>query len=155
MLEKVFKSHTKWINTTKKFGCSKEEAEDIVGDMYCIIGKMLNNGLDISYGNEVNYFYIYRTLKTSFLQMKNKQNKENNVSLDLLLDIEAEEPVYFTEANDKVLKVLDSLYWYDSKIYNIIEDGSSITELAKKTGISYHSIYNTYRKVKAKLRQAL
>ena len=49
MLEKVFKDHKKWINTVLKFGCSKTEAEDIVGDMYVIIGKMLNNGLNIAY----------------------------------------------------------------------------------------------------------
>ena len=63
MLEKVFSSHDKWINTTLKFGCTKYEAEDIVGEMYVIIGTMLNKGLDISYKSEVNYYYIYRTLK--------------------------------------------------------------------------------------------
>ena len=30
MLEKIFESHNKWINTTLKFGCNREEAEDIV-----------------------------------------------------------------------------------------------------------------------------
>ena len=59
MLEKIFNAHNKWINTVLKFGCSQEEAEDIVGDMYCIIGKMLTKGLDISYGDDVNYYYIY------------------------------------------------------------------------------------------------
>lgn len=66
MLEKVYQSHNKWINTVLKFGCSKEEAEDIVGDMYCIIGRMLKKGLNISYGDDVNYYYIYLTLKSSF-----------------------------------------------------------------------------------------
>ena len=89
MLEKVFKDHKKWINTVLKFGCSKTEAEDIVGDMYVIIGKMLNNGLNIAYGDEVNYYYIYRTLRTSFLQLCNKKKKENKVPLDLIVDIES------------------------------------------------------------------
>jgi len=157
MLEKVFEDHTKWINTTKRFGCSKEEAEDIVGDMYCIIGKMLNKGLDISYGDSVNYFYIYRTLKTSFLQLKNRQTKENTISLDNDFDVylESSEPIDFDIANNKILDALDKMHWYDKKIYNLIQYEYSITKLHKKTGISYHSLYNTYRKVKQQLKELL
>jgi len=157
MLEKVFDDHPKWINTTKRFGCSKEEAEDIVGDMYCIIGKMLNKGLDISYGDSVNYFYIYRTLKTSFLQLKNRQTKENAISLDNDFDVylESSEPIDFEIANNKVLDALDKMHWYDKKIYNLIQYEYSITKLHKKTGISYHSLYNTYRKVKQQLKELL
>lgn len=155
MLAKVFDSHKKWVNTTKKFGCTTEEAEDIVGDMYVIIGKMLNKGLNISYGDEVNYYYIYRTLRTSFLQMKNKNNKENKISIDLVLDLESEGYVDFDTNNEIVLNELNSLHWYDRKVYNLIQDGSSITELAKKTNITYHSVYNTYRKVKYKLKSKI
>jgi len=155
MLAKVFDSHKKWVNTTKKFGCTTEEAEDIVGDMYVIIGKMLNKGLNISYGDEVNYYYIYRTLRTSFLQMKNKNNKENKISIDLVLDLESGEYVDFDTNNEIVLNELNSLHWYDRKVYNLIQDGSSITELAKKTNITYHSVYNTYRKVKYKLKSKI
>jgi len=86
MLEKIFESHNKWINTTLKFGCNREEAEDIVSHMYLVIGKMLKKGLDITYGDEVNYYYIYLTLRSTFLQMKNRQKKQNKISLDLVLD---------------------------------------------------------------------
>ena len=66
MLEKVFESHNKWVNTVIKFGCTKDEAEDIVSNMYLIIARMLKKGLNISYGDDVNYYYIYLTLRTSF-----------------------------------------------------------------------------------------
>ena len=33
MFEKIYQDHAKWINTTLKFGCTKEEAEDIVGNV--------------------------------------------------------------------------------------------------------------------------
>ena len=151
MLEKVFESHKKWINTTLKFGCSKDEAEDIVSNMYLVIGKMLKKGLDISYGDEVNYYYIYLTLKTSFLQMCNKKKKQNNVPLDLVLDIESGEYIDFDSADHILKEELDGLHWYDKKVFNLIQNEYSITELANKTNITYHSLYNTYRKTKAKL----
>lgn len=155
MLEKLFESHNKWINTTLKFGCSRTEAEDIVSQMYLIIGTMLKKGLDISYGDEVNYFYIYRTLKTSFLQLKNKQKKQNKTSIDLVVDLDSGEYVDFENANNIVEDELDKLHWYDRKVYNLIQDDYNITELSKKTNITYHSLYNTYRKVKDRLKEKL
>jgi DNA-directed RNA polymerase specialized sigma24 family protein len=155
MLNKIYKDHKKWINTTKKMGCTQEEAEDIVGEMYCIIGKMLNNGLDISYGDEVNYYYIYMTLRTTFLQMKNRQKKMNNVSLDFVLELEEEQYINFDEENEKIEQALEKLHWYDRKVYNLLQDDYSIRELAEKTNITYHSLYNTFRKVKAELKKEI
>jgi hypothetical protein len=155
MLEKIYDSHNKWINTTLKFGCTRDEAEDIVGNMYVIIGGMLNRGLDIAYGDDVNYYYIYLTLKTSFLQMKNRQTKEKKVSIDLVLDIESGEYVDFDEANDIVLEELENVHWYDRKVFELIQGEYSITELSKKTNITYHSLYNTYRKTKQRLKDKI
>ena len=155
MFEKIYKDHNKWINTTLKFGCTKEEAEDIVGNMYVIIGTMLKKGLNISYGDEVNYYYIYLTLKTNFLQLKNRQTKEKKVSLDLVLELAESDYIDFDEVNDVILDELDSVHWYDKKVYELIENGYSITELANKTNISYHSLYNTYRKTKQKLKNKI
>jgi hypothetical protein len=155
MLEKIYDSHKKWINTTLKFGCNQDEAEDIVGNMYVIIGTMLKKGLNIAYGDDVNYYYIYLTLKTSFLQMKNRQTKEKKVSIDLILDIEAGSYVDFDAANDVVLEELDNVHWYDKKVFELLQGEYSITELSNKTNITYHSLYNTYRKTKQKLRDKI
>lgn len=155
MLEKIYASHNKWINTVLKFGCTQDEAEDIVGNMYVIIGTMLKKGLNIAYGDDVNYYYIYLTLKTSFLQMKNRQTKEKKVSIDLVLDIESGSYVDFDAANDIVLEELDNVHWYDKKVFELLQGEYSITELSNKTNITYHSLYNTYRKTKQKLRDKI
>lgn len=155
MLEKIYSSHKKWINTTLKFGCSRNEAEDIVGDMYCIIGKMLNKGLDISYGDEVNYYYIYRTLKTSFLQLQNRKRKENAVSLDLVLETEGSPYIDFEAANDKVEDRLSELNEYEIDVFNTITDGCSIAKLSRETGIAYHTLYHSYNKTKNELKKEI
>ena len=89
------------------------------------------------------------------LQMKNKQKKQNKISLDLVLDLESGEYIDFNDANDSVEQELSKLHWYDRKVYNLIQDEYSITELSKKTNITYHSLYNTYRKVKDRLKEKL
>tara|TARA_R110000851_G_scaffold163082_1_gene306890 strand:+ start:352 stop:828 length:477 start_codon:yes stop_codon:yes gene_type:complete len=151
LIVKIYEDHAKWINTTLKFGCTKEEAEDIVGDMYLIIGKMLNKGLDITYGDQVNYYYIYKTLKTSYLQLYNKKKKQNNVPLDLVVDLTSGEYINYDEKNNIVVNELETMHWYDKKVFELIQNEYSITELSNKTNISYHSLYNTYRKTKQKL----
>ena len=48
----------------------------------------------------------------------------------------------------KLNSLLDKMYWYDSKIFDLISNGMSISELSKKSGISYYSLYNSYKNVK-------
>ncbi len=156
-LKLLYKKHNTWIDIVQSFGCNKETAEDIVQEMYYKIKKKLDTGLDISYGEEdYNYYYIFLTLKTLFFDLKKKESKVefcevkeiNNIisdSLYLNYDIKFE----------KINKELDKLHWYDKKIYLIIEGGESIAELSRKTHIKYYSLYNTYTKVKDKLKQLL
>ena len=54
-----------------------------------------------------------------------------------------------------ILEELDNMYWYDKKVYEIIESGESISELSRKTNISYYSLYNTYKKVKKYLKDKI
>jgi len=154
-LELVYKDHKKWINTVKKMGSSQEEAEDIVGEMYVKVGELVNNGLVPFYGDEINYFYIYRALRNIFLNLKNKQKKEGKVSLDNALELEDGAYIDFERENEKVEAALDKLHWYDRKVYNILQEDYSIRELSNKTGITYHSLYNTFRKVKEQLKKEL
>ena len=154
-LELVYKDHKKWINTVKKMGSHQEEAEDIVGEMYVKVGELVNKGLAPFYGDEINYFYIYRALRNIFLNLKNRQKKEGKVSLDNALELEGSTYIDFERENEKVEAALDKLHWYDRKVYNLLQDDYSIRELSKKTNITYHSLYNTFRKVKEQLKKEL
>ena len=47
------------------------------------------------------------------------------------------------------------MFWYDKQVYELIEQGNNISELSRKTKISYYSLYNTYTKVKNKLKELI
>ena len=51
--------------------------------------------------------------------------------------------------------LLDKVYWYDKKVFDLVSDGMSIAELSKKSGISYYSLYNTYKNVKSLIKQEI
>ncbi len=158
-LEKIAKKHKVWINTVISFGCDPNIAEDIVQEAYIKINKLIKNGLDISYGNDINYFYVYKTLKTLYGDLLRKNKKIKKVNIDALnkyIIIEEEEQkkdIDVTKKMQELSKVLDSIYWYDRKVFEIISSGVTIAELSRKTNITYASLYNTYRNVKNIIKQ--
>lgn len=152
-LEKIAKKHKVWISTVISFGCDPNIAEDIVQEAYIKINKLIKNGLDISYGNDINYFYVYKTLKTLYGDLLRKNKKIKKVNIDalnkyIIIEEEEKKEIDVSKKMQELSNVLDKIYWYDRKVFEILSNGVTIAELSRKTNISYASLYNTYRNVK-------
>lgn len=138
----------------QRFGCNPDTAEDIVQDMYLKIKRKVDEGVDIMFSEtEVNYYYIYKTLNSIYLDTVKKERMYFD---DLYsVQISADELVDF-EVNYEIVRYeLDNIHWYNKMVYQIIEGGENISALSKKTKISYYSLYNTYNKVKEMLKLKL
>ena len=61
------------------------------------------------------------------------------------------------EKLDKIDLVLNDLYWYDKKVFELYyyEEGNTLDSLAKKTGISRNSLFTTIDKVRQILKKEL
>jgi DNA-directed RNA polymerase specialized sigma24 family protein len=156
IMELIYKDHKKWVNIVKNFGCNHTTAEDIVSEMYIKIQRLIEKGTDIMFdSNSVNYFYIFRCLNSLFIDLKRKEKNINQEDIETLnLQSVIDTPNY-TAKYDKIKAALDALYWYDKRVYELIEGGESIAGLSKKTNISYYSLYNTYTRVKKYLKSLL
>ena len=89
-----------------------------------------------------------------FIDLCRKEAKITKVNVDYLEKFVEEEEIKKYKDIEGKMKQLDSLldkvYWYDAKVFRILtEEKMSIAELSKKTGISYYSLYNTYKNVKS------
>ena len=156
ILELAFKKHQNWIDIVCSFGCNKDTAEDLVMEMYIRIDRIASSGTDLMYKDDINYFYVFKVLSTMFLDLKRKEAKTIIVDLDSVSDLTIEQDLNnYDEKYQEVLDAFDQLYWYDKKVYEIIDDGLSISELSRKTKISYYSLYNTFNKVKKFLKSQL
>ena len=158
MVQKTMKmvaaKHNEWLSIVLSFGCKPEIAEDIVQEMYIKIQLKLEKGLDIMYNEkEINYYYIFKTLKSLFYDLKRKGKNITIVSIDDIhlttSDINYEEPY------KKIENELSKMFWYDRKVFEIINEGESIAEFSRKSKIHYYSLYNTYTRVKNKLKKLL
>ena len=69
------------------------------------------------------------------------KNNDNIVKLTELKDIEISEQDHtnYQKVYEKIQSVLKDMYWYDRKVYEIIEEGTNISELSRKSNISYYS----------------
>ena len=152
-LQKIAEKHNDWLRVVKSFGCEGHKCEDIVQEMYLKANTLINSGTDISYGDDINHFYIYRILRSLFIDLCRKEAKVTKVNLEHLERFVQEEEVQEYKDIEGKMKELDTLldkvYWYDKKVFDLISEGMSIAELSKKSGISYYSLYNTYKNVKS------
>ena len=124
--------------------------------MYIKIQLKLEKGLDIMYGKEINYYYIFKTLKSLFYDLKRKGKNITIVNIeDNINEFNTEMDINYDSEYKKITDSLSEMYWYNRKVFEIINGGEKIAELSRKSGIPYYSLYNTYNKVKSKLKKLL
>ena len=123
--------------------------------MYYKIQIKLEKGLDIMYEDEINYYYIFKVLKTLYIDLQRKGKNIKMINIDEVKISKIDYDVNYDESYDKIKAELNSMYWYDRKVFEIINEGESIADFSRNSYIEYYSLHNTYRKVKAKLKKLL
>lgn len=150
----VAKHHKDWVKIVNSFG-EYDYAEDIVQEMYIAIHKYTTPDKIIKNG-EVSKGYIFFTLRSLYYQFYNAKNKVNKISLDNV-QLEYSNDIEQEEAFAKVCNLMDDYiedwHWYDQKLFKLYRDTDmSIRKIAKETGISWVSIFNTLKKCKKDIR---
>jgi len=148
-VEIAYQKHNKWIDIVKTFGGLKQtEVEDLVQTMYMLLIQNSQKGVDYMYNDtEVNYWYVYRILRGLYVDLIRKKAKVKLIEFEDI-EISEEDHNNYQMVYEKIQSVLKDMYWYDRKVFEIIEEGTNISELSRKSNISYYSLYNTYKKVK-------
>lgn len=156
ILEKAYQKHKTWLNICRSFGLDKETSADVVSEMYLKLHHITEKGTDITYGkDDINYYYVFKILYTMFLQLKKKQSKVRFVDQEILRHVQGHEEIEYEKIEERFNEEFKKLHWYDQKVFEIIASGTKISELSRKTQITYISLYNTYRNVKKKLKKKI
>jgi DNA-directed RNA polymerase specialized sigma24 family protein len=160
-LKLAYEKHNDWISIVLSFGCNPAVAEDIVQEVYIKLDLLLDKGLDATYGDEVNYYYVYKQLRGTYLNLKKQKDKINMQYIEEMgipdkeVDVAEDEKYDVLQLMKNLDKELEQLYWYDKKVFEIIMGGKKIAELSRDTDIGYYSLYNTFRKTIKHLKQKL
>ena len=164
LIKQAAKKHQTWINIVNSFGCPKNISEDIVQEMYIYLIRYEKEGKNIWYeADEINYYYVFKQLRGIYVAYLRSNSKITKVSLDDLNEIDKQfeeiDPLEYEELYQEFLngyiRAVEDVYWYDKKVFELIAKGKSVAELSRDTKIGYYSLYNTYNKVKNKLKDDL
>lgn len=158
-LELLCKHHAEWIQMVKTFG-EHGYAEDIVQEMYLRLHKYSNPEKFITNG-EVNKGFVWMVLKNYCNTLKLQRAKVHKIEISTVINLSADEadPMQF----HSIEKIMDKIeaeklnwHWYDRKLFDIYTTSKkSMRQLSQETKISTDSIFNTIKKCKKKLEEAI
>jgi hypothetical protein len=181
IIKLIYKDYKKWLRVIMAYGILKEDAQDIFSSMIEKTYKKINEGVDISYDNSYNYWYIFKVLKGTYIDFLRTKRKTLRIQRDKKGD-------YFLIHNEKTLanfrknliaskyidlislskkagqiltdleKTNNNLYKIKRhiKIYNDIDKQDiSIQDYANQNKLSYYKCYNSYTKTKNLLKEKL
>lgn len=151
ILDKLAEKHSDWIRIVQSFGCDRTTSEDLVQDMYLkVYDWSEKNNRSILYNDtEVNYYFIYKVLRSIWINHVNYNNRYSDYEIIENINLSTENENNLQNVADLIEEKLSELYWYDRKIFELVyKDGISMLQISYKTGIDYCSIKRTIKKVK-------
>lgn len=173
ILNVLFLKHSTWIKYVKSFGCPDEVAEDFVQEMYIKIfnySQKKDNSLMYN-DNEVNYFFVYVTLKNMYYDTLRRT--KNQIKVDLS-DNYIQDETEYTEIEfhlkneamevwrDNLIEEIESIKEYNRKKANlsyikfifdkVFVEQISVSELSREVGITYWSLRNTVLIIKQQIK---
>ncbi len=160
ILELAYKKHSDWNNIVKSFGCNSSMSEDVVMEMYIQLDADVKKGLDLYYKDQVNHYYCYKVLRGIYTNLYKTSLRQEKVYLEDINEIkEIQESgideLEWAKQRDHIDSILNEMYWYDKKIFELYYSGETLDSLAKKTGISRNSLFTTIDKVREILKKEL
>lgn len=174
LLDRLFLKHSTWIKYVRSFGCSQDIAEDFVQEMYIKIHHYSQkNNNDLMFNeDEVNYYFIYVTLKNLYYDAIRKANKQLLVEIDTnvyLIENDYSEEVFNTQIkavevwiiklNSEIEKLeqieyskrLVTLNYYKYIYEKVIVQQVNLSVLSREIGITYWSLRNTLNNIKRQI----
>ena len=153
LVEHTYRKHHTWlIQCAYNFTNNKDKSEELVQDLYLRLMEM-KDCKKIMYKQDVNLYYLYRMLKSIFLNGLKKQTSTLPLDDDLY-NLAAEEYSYsadneFEERLRLTNECLDEMYWFDAKLLRVyLDEDHSIQSLHNVTGISNSTIWSSLKKTK-------
>jgi len=158
-LSDIAKKHDEWIKVAIYVGAAPSVAEDYVQDMYIKLSQMEEregnlNRIRNNQG-EVNTVYIFKILSNFVIDAARKPSK--TISLDGQIEDIGELNIMSEKAYSELItcirECIDSMHQYDKMLLELhFVYGMSMRNIEKQTKIPKHSVFNTLKNAKQKIK---
>jgi DNA-directed RNA polymerase specialized sigma24 family protein len=154
----TYKKHHTWLSQVAyNFTKSKDNAEELIQDLYLKMMEM-KDIKKIIYNNDVNLFYLYKMVKSIYLN--GIKNTKTTLPIDDdLVNLPADSYNYGADNDFERMialtnEALDTEYWFGKELLRVyIEENHSIQSLHNATGISNSTIWTQLQKTKKYVRE--
>ena len=161
MLEKLAQHHVLWIKMLVNLGCDVEDAKDLVQDMYIRLHDLVKDPKRIMYGDEVNRYYVWITLRNMYFSSLKK--KRNNIFYELrdsddveLNEYDSLEDSAFLFLESQIESITSKWEIYDKRLFELyFMQGLSLRAISKGSKIGLTSIHTSVLNYKRILRESL
>jgi len=168
VLEKLAEAHKIWVAMALNMGVTPWYVEDLVQEMYIRLSKYVDNPDKIFYKDtgQINRFYIWVTLRNMWISYQTSLSRnpfvhlsEDIVEMDWLHSTTEDDQDSYRDALEDIIHRIDDFvdtwdHWYDRKLFKIVfTNDISMRKLARETGISLTSIFNSFKKYKQSIRE--
>lgn len=131
--------------------------------VYTTISNLFNSGFHVTGGKggkrvrKVVYSDNLFCDDSEYLEFVDKLEDSEKIDMDSFNNEITSQCVYdasFGNLKDDIDSIVSSWYWYDSKLFKLYYDkGMSMRKIAKETGISLKSVFNSLKAAKLRLRE--
>ena len=161
MLEKLAQHHVLWIKMLVNLGCGVEDAKDLVQDMYIRLHDLVKDPKRIMYGDQVNRYYVWITLRNMYFSSLKK--KRNNIFYELrdsddveLNEYNSSEDNAFLFLESQIESITSKWEIYDKRLFELyFMQGLSLRAISKGSKIGLTSIHTSVLNYKRILRESL
>ncbi len=138
----------------------KKVVQDIVQEMYIKLYEQVHEGKletqQLIINDRPHFGIIKRTIKRIIQETANKENRIPKDDNAVIKNIVEEKEFEIEEFNNKVLDILNGMYWFDRKLFTLyVKQFNSIRKLAKETRLGHVTVYNTIKRAKKNIKKKL
>ncbi len=164
MLEHLASKHKDWVRIAQSFTGNLEDAEDLVQEMYIRVFEAGKTKADISYGNDVNRYFVWTVLFNMHKTDYRKGNSYKAIKTFPLLEQDDTFADNYTgekqESFEVIMdKITDLVSGWDINSRQLFElyymQGQSLRKIASGTGIGLSWIHASVKEIREKLIEEL
>lgn len=138
----------------------KKVVQDVVQEMYIKLYEQVHDGKletqQLIINDKPHFGIIKRTIERIIQETANIENRIPKDENAVIKNIVEENEFELEEFNNKVLDILNGMYWFDRKLFTLyVKQFNSIRKLAKETRLGHVTVYNTIKRAKKNIKKKL
>jgi RNA polymerase sigma factor (sigma-70 family) len=161
MLELLYTRHKDWVRIAQSFTNNYEDAQDLVSEMYIRVFEAGKTKEDISFGNDVNRYFVWMVISNMYKTDYRKGNSSKAIKTfplfeeqdDTIADnYDSNKHRSFEAIMDKITALVSTWHIQEKQLFELyFMRDLSLRKISSETGIGLSWIHNSVKAIKEKL----